>query len=53
MEPDVDGNGQKSPKMSLIVDMDAGDTASTTIYVGGTSTTGANSHTNFSGCLLC
>ena len=50
---DVDGNGQKSPKMSLIADMDAGDTASTTIYVGGTSTTAASSFTNFSGSLLC
>jgi hypothetical protein len=50
---DVDGNGQKSIKMSIIADMDASDTASTTIYVGGTSTTAASSFLNFSGCLLC
>ena len=50
---EVNGNGYKSGRNSVIADMDSGDTVNMQLYVGGTCAVQAGSNTNFSGCLLC
>ena len=50
---EVNGNGYKAGRNSVIADMDQGDTVNIQLYVGGTCAVQAASNTNFSGCLLC